>query len=145
MLNYDVKWIDVSENLQKQQQPVFFLERPLAHGTHKKGQLFNTAEVGRLGTFWTPVTPLLSSGKVEWSFTNSGEFARVPMFGYKTRERAYSSLVGTGLQLGLQAIDSLRDHTQDRVLTAILILGHEVHDMGDSYRCYIGLSLKTKE
>ena len=48
-MNVVPHWIDVRPNLSMGVQPVMVLERPLAHGDYAKGNLFNKAEIARVG------------------------------------------------------------------------------------------------
>ena len=92
---FDTKWIDVNGNLQSQQQPVFFLERALLHGDKAKGGIFNVAEVARKGDYWTASSPLPT--EIDWSNTKTGEHVRVPVFAYRTTQKAITALVGIGI------------------------------------------------
>ncbi|MCI0420753.1 MAG: hypothetical protein L0312_16255 [Acidobacteria bacterium] len=133
-MDYLIRWIDVTPNLTSGQQPVFMLERPYLHDSGKV----------RTGTFWVPQASL-EDPSTQWSVTESGDFVRVPVMAYRTRERAMSLILGTGLQLGIAAIMSLRHHTQDEPISAVLLLGHEVSDLPDknAFRVYVGLALRT--
>lgn len=144
-MKYAIHWIDVTENLTTQQQPVFLLERPLAHGSHAKGHLFNVAEVARLGTYWTPTSDL-NTDPVRWSKTASGQYVRIPVFGYRTRQSAEAAIFGMAIQLGITALASLQQQVNVPILSTYLVLGHQVHHLGpEGYRGYLGLAFQTKE
>lgn len=144
-MDFQVRWIDVTPNLARKQQPVVLVERPLAHGTAPKGGVFNVAEVARLGTFWVPVSDLNAS-EIQWSKTASGQFVRIPMLGYRSAQPAESALFGMALQLGIKARDALQQQTASPVLCTWLALGHQVHNLGpEGYRGYLGLAFQIKE
>lgn len=142
---FEVHWIDVTMNLASQQQPVFLLERPLAHGTQPKGGVFNVAEVAREGTFWCPTSDL-NHYQVQWSKTSKDQYVRIPVFAYKTEKPFESVLMGMAIQLGMQAMESLRHQTAAEIVKTVLVLGHQVHHLqGGGYRGYVGVAFHTKE
>ena len=144
---WNIQWINVQQSLAQGVQPVFLLERPLLHGSSAKGGVFGIAEVARVGDFWVPEDdPLTTSG--QWALTRSGSHCRVPILAYRTQERALGSIWGLGLQLGLAALASIRQHTDDPPVECHMILGHECTDLGplgvSAFRCYVGLAIRTK-
>ncbi len=145
-MKYAVHWIDVTENLATQQQPVFLLERPLIHGKNVKGGVFNVAEVARVGTYWVPTSDL-NIATIAWSKTASGQYVRIPVFGYRTQQPAESAVFGTAVQLGISALASLYQKVSNApVLCTHLVIGHQVHHLGpEGYRGYLGLAFQTKE
>lgn len=145
-MNLAVHWIDVRPNLLTGQQPVMMLERPLAHGDQPKGNLFNKAEVGRVGHYWVPQSSLVGAMDVVWTLTRDGQFVRVPVFAYRTVARAGSAIMATGLEIGMAAVAGLRQHTSDMPIAVHLVLGHECTDLApdDAYRCYVGIAFQTK-
>jgi len=144
-MQFHVEWLDVNPYISQGMQPTFLLERPLppsAQGS-PKGNLFNVAEVARLGKWYVPVSPL-NLETIEWSFTNSGQHVRVPIFAYRTG-RNCTYVWGTGLEFGARALDSLKTNHNPVVESCTLVLGRECHDLGDAYRCYVGMAFKVKE
>jgi hypothetical protein len=144
-------WIDPNPNLLSGQQPVFVLERLLAHGEKAKGGVFNQAQVARAGTFWVPqdFVTLDESQVVPWYFTQAGDYVRIPVFAYKTLTQQAASVLATGLEIGLNALARYWRQCSDPPLKIHLVLGNtcsDLHPQGeDSYRCYVGLAIQTKE
>jgi hypothetical protein len=91
-----------------------------------------------------PTSPL-NAPEVQWSFTQTGDHVRVPVFAYKTRERAPATIWGTALQLGMRAVESLRQTTSHPLISCTLVLGDTCHDLADGYRCYVGMTFRTKD
>jgi hypothetical protein len=143
-MNFNIKWIDVNPHLQIQQQPIFLLERALLHGDKVKGNLFNVAEVARTGNYWTATSPIHPE-QVVWGNTVYGQHVRIPVFAYKTTQKAIVSLAGTGIQHGLAAYHNLAPELHSRVEECIMVLGHECHEVDDAYRFYLGLSFRVKD
>lgn len=146
-MNVVPHWIDVRPNLSMGVQPVMVLERPLAHGDYAKGNLFNKAEIARVGHYWVAQSNVVGSGMdTLWTLTRDGQYVRVPVFAYRTPQRAAAAILATGLEIGMAAIDGLRQHTSDRPLAVHLVLGHECTDLApeDAYRCYVGIAIQTK-
>lgn len=145
-MQYRPQFIDVNDHLERQEQPVFLLERPLLHGDKPKGGLFNASEVARKGTFWTPTTSLLE-GNIEWSLVDKDQYVRVPIFAYRTASKAASHIVGLAFQCGMLVQQAFKLHRQlDKILICHLIIGHEIHELeDDAFRFYLGLTLQTKE
>ena len=145
-MNFDTRWIDVSQNLATGQQPVAFFERELLYGSDVRGDVrYNAAEVARTGTYWVPTSDLLVS-PVEWSVTRSGSIVRVPVCSYScpTHDAAFRIL--TGVQLGIVAANSLRQHTDQEIEKVTIVAGHECHDLKQSgIRYYMGFVFKVKD
>ncbi len=143
---FNTQWIDVRQHLASGQQPVFLLERPLLHGQSSKGGVFGIAEVARVGDYWVPEDdPITGDGK--WAVCRSGTHVRVPILAYRTQERALASIWGLGVQLGLAALASIRQHTSDPPTELHMILGHECSDLApqfSAFRCYVGIAIRTK-
>ncbi len=147
-MQFNVEWLDINPYLTSRQQPVFMIERPLPESAQGKvnGGVFLTAQVARTGRWFVPVSPLADEVEnLEWSDTHTGDFVRVPVFAYRTKERAIASIWGTGLQFGMRALDGLRRCVQTPVESCTLVLGHECHDTNDAFRCYVGMAFKMKE
>lgn len=143
---WNVQWINPNYYIANGiAEPVFMLERPLLHGHSSKGGLFGIAEVARLGTFWVPeADPIDTDGK--WAMTKTGTHVRVPIFGYRTSERALASIWALGVKLGLASLNSLRQHDDRPPIECHMILGHECTDLAQfgCFRCYVGLAFRTE-
>lgn len=142
-MKFEVAWIDVNEHLRTQQQPVHMHQRPLAHNEAKAWA--GPSKVGRLGEFWT-VQRMGDDGKIAFSVCRDGDFVRVPIIAYQTKERALASLFGLGVQIGLAAGVELRNHVAESPIEVLMVIGSECHDLPDAsaFRCYIGISMRTK-
>lgn len=143
---FDVHWINVNPYLERKEQPVFMLQRPLLHGDTKSGGVFNIAEVARVGTYYTP-TSAINEAEPKFSLTKSGDLVRIPVFAYRTQIRALSSILGVAMQLGISATYRLQQIVRgDEIESVTMILGHECHELPepDGFRCYAGLSFKMK-
>jgi hypothetical protein len=145
-MEFNVEWIDVGPYLEKQIQPTYLIERPLPESAQGdvKGGKFNMAQVARVGAWWVVVSDL-ATAQPQFALTKTGEHVRVPVFAYRTQQRALASIWGTGLQFGLRAIEALRLTTKDPIENCTLVLGHECHDLNDAFRCYVGMAFKVKE
>lgn len=142
-----VHWIDVTANLQLGIQPVMLLERKLLHGDSNHGNLFSKAEVTRTGHYWVPQGGLVGDTTPPvWSLTREGQHVRVPIVAYRTAHRAASSILATGLEIGMSAVLNLRQYTPELPLISHIVLGHECTDLSphDAYRCYVGIAIQTK-
>lgn len=150
-MQFAVRWIDLTENLQSGRQPQLMLERPLLHGNDKRGGVFANAEVARKGEFWTPQSAMISTDpafEVEWSKTKAGQYVRVPLHAYRTPSRALSWILAIGTEIGMRAIDSLKDRVRKPLGQVVLALGNECTDLSptaDAFRCYIGISIQLEE
>lgn len=145
-MKFHLHWLDVSVNLAAGLQPVFMVERPLAHGEDRRGGVFAAAEVGRLGDFWVPKSPVVGVDEVSWAVTRHGELVRVPVTAYRTPTRAASSILATGLELGFAALAALTATQTKAVPTDVhLVIGHECTDLQpeDAFRCYVGIAIVT--
>lgn len=143
-MKFVVEWIDVRAFLQIREQPVYMIKRPLAHGDNPKGNVFNVAEIAKVGEHWVPQADVFNDA--QWSFTKAGDMVRVPIVAYKV-DRTLASILGLGLQIGLAAVADLRNYTSDVPHTVILVIGHECTDLAPAenlFRCYVGLALQTK-
>lgn len=142
---FETVWMDVSPYLLSGAPPVAVYQRPLAHGTSPKVAGWSAAQIARVGDFWVPQGPVLGEGP-GWSVSKGGDYVRIPVFAYKTQQRALSTIFGLGIQIGLAALADLRNHTQDVPRGAVLVLGHECHDLApeDTFRCYVGVAVRTK-
>jgi len=142
-MDFDVRWRDFGDHLAAGVQPVIMLEREKAdHARAWAGQ----TQISPTGTFWVPTSPLISVEHIDWAFTDYGDFVRVPVFNYDTQDRSLPHIFGTGLQIGMAAIDSLRHHTQDAPKAVVMFLGHECQDLpgGKGFRCFVGIAIRTK-
>ena len=149
-MRYDVRYIDVNPNVASGQQPIYMLQRELVHGDDPRGGVFSQAKVGRRGEYWVPVTRLFDAGPVQFAATKQSEFVRVPLWDYPINKRALSTSIAFGIQLGVellsQAIEEVRTRTNHPVTKAVIVIGHECHDITQSngepgLRCYVGLAL----
>jgi hypothetical protein len=141
-----VRWIDVSASLKDGIQPTVLIERELAHGTDPKGQLFNLAEVARLGSFWAATAPLISADEdPQWSLNAKDKYVRVPMHAYLTAERAKSHILVTGIEIGIRAAMSFARKVRKAPEELILCIGQQVDDLAperNHFRCYVGVAFK---
>jgi hypothetical protein len=135
-------WIDVDPYLANGQRPVYMLERQLAHGTNPNGGVFNVAQVARLGEFWVPQAPLLPGADPDWSVVKTGDHVKIPVTAYRC-DRALASVFALGLQLGLLAAGEFVRRTLKPPEAVYLVLGHTVTDLGDGFRCYAGVALRS--
>ena len=141
-----VRWVDVSTSLNDGNQPVVLIERELVHGSEPKGQLFNVAEVARLGSFWVATAPLISdSNDPRWSLTAKDKYVRVPISAYLTAERAKSHILVTGIEIGVRAAMSYTGKVGKAPEELILCIGQQVDDLAperNHFRCYVGVAIK---
>lgn len=145
-MKFETCYVDVNPYLATGQQPVSLIERQLPQGHGTQGSLLRVTETGRCGTFWVPDGHLLASDSLSWSMTETGQYVRVPIEAYRTQEKALATLLGLALQIGMVAVDSLRQYTSDRPQVVTLLLGHEcpVTEDGQAFRCFIGVAIRTK-
>lgn len=145
-IRFDVHWFDPTTHLQTGEQPVAMLERPLASGTRPKKDYMLVAEVGRLGRYWVPESPIFAES-VEWTLTADGTHVRVPVFSYRTRAQALAAIFGTGVQVGMAALEQLRARTNESIIEIVLILGHDCPPVNnpEGYACFIGITIRTKD
>ena len=144
-MNFETHWIDVNPNLTIGQQPVFLLERPLAHGNKPKGGLFANSEIARVGHFWVPDSDVQVE-PVQWALTTSGDHVRIPVVAYRSQNAVEAVMFWSGIQIGLQAADSLRRKTPKEIIRAIMVMGHQCHDLGEQgIRGYLGIAFQVKE
>jgi len=147
-MDFTIRWVDVSANLQTGKQPVLVLERPLAHGNDKRGGLFSAAEVAREGTYWVPSNPLVGSGDHGWTVTKSGQYVRIPIHAYLTAERAKAQLVATGIEIGTRGILEYTQKIGSAPKELVLALGTQVDDLAPEgrshFRCYVGVAARVE-
>lgn len=142
-----VHWKDLTPYLNQSQGPQFYIERPLKHGSDKKGGVFNHSEVARTGEFWTPQNSVISQD-LKWAVCKLGDHVRIPIFAYETMMRTESCVLASGLQIALAAVlDCIKVSGQVPIATHLL-LGHQCTDLApqgqDAYRCYVGICFQTK-
>jgi hypothetical protein len=148
-VDFKVQWIDVTPNLVLDQQPVLLVERPLAHGDEPKGGVFNTAEVARVGAFWVPRK--IQEEEIAWRVTRTGQHVRIPLDRYRTPQPIESVLFGNAVSLGMMAMESFRRQSNAPIEYVLLVLGHQVRNLGsenrgeEGYEAYLGLAIVTKE
>ena len=146
-MNYELKWADVTNHVDAGIQPTFLFERPLAHGDSlNNGGMYASAEVARLGTFWVPQTNL-HVPEIDWAFTKTGQHVAIPIFGYDSVDRVESIIFWMGIQLGLQALDSLKTRLpRAKIVKTVMVLGNKVDTIPDKgYRGYLGLAFEVEE
>lgn len=139
------KWVDVTKHLISGEAPTYLLERPLAHGQAKAWA--GTTEIGRIGEFWTPRSPIVAGSDMQWGLTKTGEFVRIPVHAYRISSAAPSVLIAFGMQLGILAVEALRDHTLTVIEEATLLLGDTCHTIDEEpgvLRCYAGITFRLK-
>lgn len=125
---YSVNWLNVDAYLHQNEPPTVLMPRkPYVR-------------------FWTPQTPLLGQ-KISWSLTKQELQVRIPIFAYRTHDSNLVSILGTGLQLGFEALDSLLKETNGEKPQGVhLLLGRQCHPLVNDfsgeqiYRFYLGLS-----
>lgn len=144
-MRFDVKWIDVSKNLTRGDQPVFLLERPLLHGTDERGALFSSGKVARVGSYWVPQSSLIGESEVEWGLTKSDQYVRIPVWAYRTTVRSLSAIFAVGMEIGMRAIASLKYRIRADPTIVTLVLGHEITDLPaeNAFRCYVGMAIRV--
>jgi hypothetical protein len=142
-MEFEVRWVDVTQNLLDGVQPVYLLSRPLpAGGARHYGQ----SEAAREGEFWSLQTPVVGVREVGWSVVRTGDHVRVPVNAYQISPSGPSSVLGFGVQVGVLALASLREQWYGKPRQVILVLGSVVHTLPDpdTVRAYVGLAFRTK-
>lgn len=143
MLQFKVKWFDVTSGLLAQQQPVVLIERERNHNGQKAWA--GGSQVGRPGDYWVPQGAVTDENP-QWASSHGGEAVRVPVVAYKT-DRSLAAIWGLGVQIGMMALSALRSKTQEPPLEVTLVIGHDCTDLSpaeDAFRCYIGIAIRTK-
>lgn len=143
-MRFSVEWIEINSELAKQPSPSFLFQRELpasAQGS-PKGNLFNTAEVARVGKWLVGVSPML--GEPRWAIVQSGEFVRVPIIQYKTKARSQAMIWGTGLQVGMTAVSSVPSNYIQEIKETKLILGTSCIMREEAYYCYLGIAIRVE-
>lgn len=142
-MNVVFQWFDVIQFVAARQQPIVLYKRAPAH----EGKAWcGTSQVATLGTYWVPQTSILQP-PVKYIQTSIGEAVRIPLWGYDTIHPSLPAIVGLGVEIGLKAMQGLREATQDKPLETILIIGQECTDLRpakEAFCCYIGVAFKTK-
>ena len=147
-MDFKLHWHSVNENLKRGIQPLVMIERPCVGGNARDphGDLFSVAKVGRTGEFWVPVSHLLMPD-VQWSLTVQGEYVKVPLFAYRTPQKARGAIFAVGVELGMRAMLSLCKKSPKPPIEVTLIMGSEVHtiatDAGEVYRAYLGIAIRV--
>lgn len=112
------KYIDVDQHIERKQQPIFMLD-------FTPGKEYHVA------------TTSIATEDIEWSISRAGDKVRIPIFAYKTVEKADTSVWGAGIQCGLRAIHSWGDKPD----SVVLIFGDKCHEVEEGYRVYLGLAM----
>ena len=141
-MNFDIEWINISENIKSRTQPIVIFKRPGVGGRHVKEKMFTAASLGRVGDFIVPVSDLLQP-QIEWSVTTSGDSVRVPVFAYTTTAKAKGSLLATGLELGFRAAMAVPIPPSRDLSGVKLFMHREVHVIDNVYRCYLGVAIRA--
>ncbi len=144
-MTFETQWVDVTPFLLQQVQPVALLRREQAHDGPKAwaGQ----SQVGTVGDYWVFQGNVVDGDQLSVSPVRGGEGVRIPMWAYRTTHRAMPAILGLGVQIGLAALERLREHTPVLPRAAYLVIGHECTDLmpaAEAFRCYIGIALRTK-
>jgi hypothetical protein len=93
----------------------------------------------------------LRTEKIAWAVTRTGKYVRVPLDRYRTPQAIESVLFGNAVTLGMQAMASFRLKTTVPVEYVLLLLGHQVRNLGlegrgeEGYEAYLGMAIVTKE
>lgn len=139
-MEFDVRWVDVRDHVAANIQPTFMYERPtIGHaGSVSRGG------VPRQGEFYTVVSHALAE-KVDFSLCRAGDMVRIPIFAYRTSDRAQAAVWGMGVQVGVAAAAALNATYRLIPQSCVLVLGHDCTDMpgANAFRCYVGLSFRT--
>jgi hypothetical protein len=103
--------------------------------------------VARVGTYHVPTRAALDDD-LAWAVTKSGQYVRVPLHAYRTRDRCLASVWGLGIQIGLAFLESFRSHHgENAVKSIVLVLGNDCTDMAyegeQAFRAYAGLAVIT--
>jgi hypothetical protein len=133
-VNFTISWIDVTRHVGSGVSPSVMMERPRGQG--------GSGRSAALGEFWVPA--VAEDGAVSWAVTRTGDNVLVPIVAYRTAHRAGASLLATGMEVGMRMLDSLRGSTQDSPLDVSLFLGSECTDLGESYRVFVGMAIRTR-
>lgn len=140
-MQYDVHWIDVSQNLLTGVQPVFHVQRPLRHGDSPNGDpAFSAAKVARTGNFWTPKTSVVTPDTL-WTLTREGEIVVVPVIAYRTQFYGAAGILQTGLHLGAELMRRYRQQTTEEPKVLHIVLGNDCTPLADAFRCYAGFTI----
>lgn len=133
-------------HLESGQRPDFVYDRPLIRGDDPKGGVFAGAptEIARVGAFWTPTGPLAGPA-TGWLFTDSGPVVVVPMYGYRVGAKALARLVAASFELGVRALEQLREHTEARPIEVVYACGDVVTELPDDFRFYLGVTIRVEE
>lgn len=133
-------WLDLTANLASGQMPVHLIERPPMH--HEGKAWAGSTEIARDGEFYVPQLDAYQLDPM-WVVTKSGQYVRVPVHAYRARARSLAAIWGVGVEVGLALLESFRNHTSAPVGEVHLVLGNDCTDLGDGFRCYLGLAIKT--
>jgi hypothetical protein len=120
-----IQWLDTEKLLAQQEQPILMLKKT------------------PIEEYMVPQGPLVENDP-KWALTREGEYVRVPIFAYLTKDRAMAWILATGIEIGSRACASL----QQEPLELVLLLGQECTDLApegrNHLRCYVGVAARTR-
>jgi hypothetical protein len=143
----ELHWVDVNPHLASGEKnaPLFFLERPLLHGETPNAGVFNTTEVARHGKFWTLTSPM-GVDPPAWTQTYTGQYVRVPIYGYMVPMANGAVILATGFELATRFVEALRRRVKEEIEVLHLILHNQTHSQPNgSVRLYAGVTIEVKD
>jgi len=143
-MNFELNFIDVSENLIKREQPSYLVRRPVV-GDPNATRI--STDLARTGVFWVPQSALVHGGDANWSKTSSGELVRVPIHAYRVPFVEQAGIAAVGTEIGMRAMaDLVITKRVIEIKEVRLIVGQDVTKLPDDtgYRIYMGMTIRTE-
>lgn len=139
-MKFVVSRVDCREPVAAGNQPIAFVNR--LKTKHEKSSFAPGVGPPPDGIWWTVIEPITLDKPVEWSRTVVDDVVRVPMHAYLTPDADMESLVGLGIQLGLQAMKHFPEVCP--IEKAHLMLGNVWRPAEDSPQLQVWLGLTFK-
>lgn len=139
------EFFDISPYLRSGVQPSIVIRRNKPNGTERDG-LFMYGRANADGKYWVPSGPLhAEAGDPKWCFCNSDDFVAVRFHAYLTPSVSPATIWPVGLEVGMFAIDSLREKTQDVPEIVYLFCGDTVYEKDGKLQALLALAIKVKD
>lgn len=141
---FKTEFFNLRKYLQSGTQPSVVIKRPKLNARERQA-LFLHAQVNATGKFWVPNGPIQPGEELRWSFCDEGDHVVTLFHAYLTPSKSPATIWPVGVQVGLLALKSFQEQTQEEPEVLYTFCGQDVFDKGDNLQCLLALAIRVKE